>query len=116
MGALDAWKEEIDEPIRKARQNVEDWHARFGGELSGFVRVGGSEETAEKRIVGDPILAERIEQRTRLPIGVDARAMFAERDRLRELAAECGDIMPSISAITVRAVATAFEYPKETDQ
>ena len=113
MGALDIWKEEIDEPIRKARQNVEDWHARFGGELSGYVKVGKSEETAEKRIVGDPVIAGRIEALTRLPFGPDrASAMFAERDRLRELAAECGDMMPSPAEITAMAVANVKEIAR----
>lgn len=104
MGALDQWKEEIGEPVRKARENVEKWHDRWGGTFSGFVRVGKDEESAETRMVGDAALAEKIMTQTRLPAGVDPSAMFTERDRLRELAAECGDIMPSPAAITAQAI------------
>lgn len=110
MGALDAWKEEIDEPVRKARESIDRWQDRFGGAFSGFVRVGTSEETAQTRVVGDAVLANRIQTQTRMPFGIErASALFTERDRLRELAAECGDIMPTSAAITQQAIANIKE-------
>lgn len=108
--ALDLWKEDIDEPIRQARENVECWHTQWGPTFSGHVKVGGSEATAETRVVGDPVIAERITSQTRLPFGFEqAGAMFAERDRLRALAAECGDTMPSAAEITAQAVKNTQE-------
>jgi hypothetical protein len=63
MSALWAWAEEIEEPVRKARQNVEDWHKRWGGMFSGSIRtasVGGVGMGTGERIVGDANLERRL--------------------------------------------------------
>ncbi len=99
--------------VAKAHKNVDDWVARYGAMFSGGVKIGTSKETADRRVVGDPSLAESLGSVTRLSFGFDqAGAMVSERDRLRELAAECGDIMPSAAAITAQAVANTKELSR----
>lgn len=95
--------------INKAHKQVDDWVAKYGGMFSGHIKVGTSEESAETRMLGDPVIAREVVASTRLPPSVDPSAMFAARDRLRTLAAECGDIMPTPAAITSRAIELSQE-------
>lgn len=89
---------------QKAHKQVDDWAAKYGAMFSGHIKVGASEESATTRVLGDPVIAEKVVASTRLPASLDPSAMFTERDRLRALTAECGDIMPSPAAITARAI------------
>lgn len=107
---LSFWAEAIDEPVAKARRNVEAWHEQFGAMFSGHVKVGKSEESAETRVVGDPQLAAQVSGHTKLPpaLFAHAGAVFAERDRLKVEAAETGQTITDAEA-TAYAIANVSQ-------
>lgn len=78
--------------VDRAYKNIDDWAKKYSGLFSGHVMTGAS-EVGITRQIGDPVLARKVSAAVKIPPALwdHAAAIFVERDRLRDEAAETDD-------------------------